>query len=104
MPVGTDSSGRKPRQAGQDFWGPDPPCLFPPSTLWGRRTWESSASWRELQVPGPQDPGRARGGVGGWGERDPSLMLSRNRGGRSCAQGTSWHSGSWALLLVWVLA
>ncbi|XP_020744624.2 MAGUK p55 subfamily member 2 isoform X1 [Odocoileus virginianus] len=40
MPVGTDSSGRKPRQAEQDFWGPDLPCLFRPFTLWGSRTWE----------------------------------------------------------------
>ena len=36
--VGTDSPEGKPRQARQDFWGQDPPCLSPPSTLWGRRT------------------------------------------------------------------
>lgn len=31
--VGTDSPGRKLGQAGRDFWGQDPACLFPPFTL-----------------------------------------------------------------------
>lgn len=76
MPVGIDFRGENPGRLGKtsgDRILPALPTLHP----LGRRTWESSASWRDcrLQVLRTR---AGRGGVGG-GERDPSLMLSRNR-------------------------
>lgn len=91
--VGTDAPGRKPWQAGQDFWGKDPPPLPTlyslPSGKGGHlrsprlvtQSGRAASAGRRLPPPGGQDFSPE------W--KDPCSLLSRNMDGRD------WHWGLW---------
>lgn len=98
--VGTDSPGRKPRLAGQDFWGQDlpAPSHSPTSGEGGHLEFslpvtvrESSASQEKALGSRSSEPERGEEGI------PPRRSLGIGTTGVGI-RGTTWHSGSWALL------